>query len=405
MPKFIYQVRDARGGTVNGALNAPSETDASRVLRAEGHIIISLHEQQGAAQASGQAHRPPTRAKPDDVIFFANQLAVMVDTGVPLADALDSIAEQAEAESFRFICSDISEQVKAGMDFSAALTRYPKVFSRLFVAMVKASEATGTMGKMLQRVSNYLEQQRQVRKRVKGAMAYPLAMLGFCVAVVVAMLVFILPRFEKIYSGKSAALPLPTRFLLALSNGIVTYWPFLIAAVALAVTGAVLFVRRPDGKIMLDQVRIRMPLLGGMFRRACLARSLRTLSTMVATGVSMLDCLEIAAEVSGNVRFDAIWRELREKLKEGASLSEEMYKYELIPPCVTQMVAAGERTGKLAPVLDRVSTFCEEDLNAAIRTATSFIEPVMIVVMGLIVGGIAMALLLPVFSLSRVVAQ
>jgi len=407
MPKFQYQVRDARGAPATGVLNAADINEASRTLRSEGNVIVDLREQPGD-QAKAQQQAAPTskaRAKRDDVIFFANQLAVMVDTGVPLVDSLDAIAENVRHENFRAVLTDISDQVKAGVDFSTALRRYPRIFSRLFVAMVKASEASGTMGKMLRRVADYLEKQRQIRRRVKGALAYPLAMLGFCVLVVTGMLVFVLPRFEKIYAGKSAVLPAPTRFLLGISAFVSGYWYVILGVLGALAVGAWMFLRRPNGKIFLDSLSLKLPVLGPMFRKACLARSLRTLATMVASGVSVLDALQIAAEVAGNVHYDCIWRSLCERLKGGARLSEEMARVPLIPACVSQMVAAGERTGQLATVLERVSGFCEEDLDTAVRTATSFIEPAMIVVMGMVVGGIALALLLPVFSLSSVVAS
>ena len=401
MARFVYQVRDPRGGTLAGALTAPSLGEASRLLRSEGKIIVDLREQAEATRpASGTISG---RVKRQDVIFFANQLAVMVDTGVPLPDALDAIAEQSDSPAFRGVLADLADQVKGGVDFSAALAKYPKLFGNLFVAMVKASEASGTMGRMLTRVAHYLEQQHAVRRRVKGALAYPLAMIGFCIAVVIAMLVFVLPRFEKIYMGKSALLPAPTRLLLALSNGIVSYWPIILAVLAVGGTSLYLYFRRPQGQEMLDVIRIRMPILGGMFRKACLARSLRTLATMVATGVSVLEGLQITAAVAGNVLYARVWDGLSERLKGGASLSDELLKQPLVPHSIAQMVSAGERTGKLAPVLDRVAGFCEEELDVAIRTSTSFIEPVMIIIMGVIVGGVAMALLLPVFSLSKVI--
>jgi len=402
MPKYVYQVRLATGETSTGVLTAAGLEEASRTLRGEGHVIVDLHEQAGVASPARRARN--RRVKRDEVIFFANQLAVMVDTGVTLPDALDSIAEQTTDERFRSVVADVREQVKSGVEFSAALGRYPKIFGRLFVSLVRASEASGTMGKMLQRVAKYLQDQRQVVKRVKGAVAYPLGMLCFCVAVVVGMLVFILPRFEKIYAGKSAALPGPTRFLLGLSNAIVGYWPFILGGIAVMVTAAYLFFRRPEGQIALDRARIGAPVLGGMFRKAALARSLRTLSTMFATGVSMLEALEITADVSGNTYYARAWRGLRDRLKDGAILSDEMYRFPLIPRSVAQMVAAGERTGKLDLVMDRVASFCEDDLETAIATMTSFIEPAMIVIMGAIVGGITLALLLPIFSLSKIVS-
>ncbi len=381
MAQFVYQVRDSRGLTGSGVLNASDLAEASRQLRSEGNVIIDLREQSVSPESAGTVRTRKVRARHEEIIFFANQLAVMVDTGVPLPDALDCIAEQVDSIDFRDVVADLADQVKSGVDFSSALNRYPKIFGKLFVAMVRASEASGMMGKMLQRVAQYLQRQQEIRRQVKGAATYPIAMLGFCVAVVVAMLVFILPRFEKIYAGKSAVLPLPTRFLLALSNGLVNYWMYIIVALAAVAAGCYWYFRKPDGKITLDRIRINMPILGSMFRRSALARSLRTLSTMISAGVSMLDALTITAEVSGNIFFSRIWTSLGERIKEGASLSDEMLKRPLIPRSVTQMVAAGEQTGRLGPVMDRLAGFCEQDLETSIKTVTSFIEPVMIVVM------------------------
>ncbi len=404
MARFVYQIRDNRGLMGSGALNASDLTEASRLLRSEGNVIIDLREQSVSAESAGNVRTRTTRAKHEEIIFFANQLAVMVDTGVPLPDALDCIAEQIDTDGFRSVVADLAEQVKSGVDFSSALGRYPKIFNRLFVAMTKASEASGMMGKMLQRIAQYLRRQQEIRRQVKGAAAYPLAMLCFCVLVVVAMLIFILPRFEKIYAGKSAVLPAPTRFLLAMSGGLINHWIFIVIGIAAVVTACYLYFRRPEGKVVLDRIRINLPVLGSMFRRSAMARALRTLSTMIDAGVSMLDALTITADVSGNIIFSRIWIALGERIKEGASLSDEMLKQPLIPRSVTQMVAAGEKTGRLGSVLDRLAGFCEHDLETSIKTVTSFIEPVMIIVMGGIVGGVALALLLPIFSLSKVVA-
>ena len=403
MPRFVYQVRDTKGGLLKGALAASDVAEASRQLRGDGHVIVDLREQQESARTRAAAGM--TRAKRADVIVFANQLAVMVDTGVPITEALDAIAEQIKSESFKPVIVEISDQVKGGGEFSSALAAYPKIFDGLFVSMVRASEASGTMGMMLQRVAKYLQKERALRRQVKGAMAYPLAMLGFCVLVVVGMLIFILPRFEKIYVGKSEALPGPTRALLAISGAMVDHWLFILAGVAAAATGMYFYARSPHGKRALDSLRLRLPVIGPMFRRASLARSLRTFATMLNTGVSMLESLAITADVSGNCHYADVWRELGRRVKEGGSLSDEMLNHELIPRSVTQMVAAGDRSGRLGSVLDRVAGFCEEDLDAAVRVVTSFIEPAMIVIMGTIIGGIALALLLPVFSLSKIVAH
>jgi type IV pilus assembly protein PilC len=384
-------------------LTAADLDEASRHLRGEGNVIVDLHEQEETAAP----RRPVSRAKPrtDDVILFANQLAVMVDTGVPLAEALESITEQNASERIQPVLRDVCEQVKSGTEFSTALGRHPKVFGPLFVSMVSASEASGTMGAMLQRVARHLVDQRELKRQVAGAMAYPVAMLGLCALVVVGMLAFILPRFERIYAGKSAVLPGPTRALLGLSEFVQGSWPLLIGGAAVLIGSGWYYFRTPAGREMLDLIHLRMPILGNVFRRAALARSLRTLATMSLTGVNLLESLEITAGVTGNVHFARTWRRLAGSIRGGSTLSEEMARESLIPAAIARMVSAGERAGKLGSVLDRIAGFCEDDLKQSVRNVTTFIEPVMIITMGIVIGGIALALLLPVFSVSKVLAS
>ena len=343
------------------------------------------------------------KAKRDEVIFFTTQLAIMVDTGVTLSEALDVLADQTTEPTFKAVVSDLSSQVKAGVEFSAVLEKYPRIFTRMFVALMKASEASGQMSTMLKRAADYMGQERETLKKIRGAMIYPICMMVFCTLVVIGLLVFILPRFEKIYSGKGATLPTPTRMLLAMSHGLTDYWFLLLPAVAALATGLYFFSRGEAGKHFMDTVRIRLPMVGVMYRKAYLARGLRTLGTMISTGVALLEGLEITSRIAGNRHFKDIWEAVAEHAKQGGSITEELIKHPLVPPTIAHMISAGERTGQLANVMNRVADFCEEDVKIAVKSVTSLIEPLMIIIMGIIIGGIAMALLLPVFSMSKLV--
>jgi len=404
MARFVFQARESNGETATGVLTAQDVREAARLLRKDGKIVVSLKQEvdediEQLALAGGRK-----RVKRDDVIFFAAQLAVLVDTGVPLAESLDCIARGTDHTGMKALVQDLSERVKGGTEFSAALERYPKVFDNLFVSLVRASEASGTMGPMLQRISEYLEQERETRKKVKGAMTYPILMLSFCMVVVLVLLIFVLPRFEKLYAGRNAVLPLPTRALLGFSHTLIANWYIFVGALVLLVGGLAYYLHTQAGKVFLARLSLNMPVLGPMARKGCIARSLRTLATMVASGVNMLDCLYLAGEVSGNYFYKQMWSRLAERAKEGAMLSEELFNEPLVPATVTQMISAGERTGQLSHVMDRAAHFCETDLKTAIKSVTDLIEPIMIIIMGLIVGGIAMALLLPVFRVSRLMA-
>jgi type IV pilus assembly protein PilC len=398
MPTYTYEVRDELGRMDSGTITAGSVADATEELRSKGNTVVSIRAMGGVG---GQLKK----VKTDDVIFLANQLAVMVDTGVPLSEALDAIANSTDHTGMQAMVSDLSEQVKSGIEFSAALENYPKTFSNLFISLMRASEVSGTMGPMLQRASTYMGQDRETRKQIKGALVYPVCMLSFCVVVVIALLVFVLPRFESIYAGKGALLPLPTRILLGASRGLIGNWVAILIGLVATIVGLVYGVRTDAGRRIKDKIMLEIPVLGTMIRKANLARSLRTMSTMVSTGVSMLDGLEITARVASNVFYKEVWTDLAERVKEGSSLSSQLFECPFIPRTTAQMIDAGERTGKLGLVMDRVADFCEEDLKVSVKTMTSMIEPVMIITMGLLVGGIAMALLLPIFNMSKMMSS
>ncbi len=388
-----------------GVLAARDKDEAAGMLRREGKSVVSIRpHQEQASDTTGTTGRRK-KIKRDQVIFFSTQLAVMVDTGVPLDEALDAIAQQSDKPELTEVVGDLSEQVKAGQTLSSAMESHPKVFGKLFVALVRASEASGTMGQMLQRASQYMQSERKTRKQIKGAMTYPICMLSFCTIVIIALLTLVLPRFEKIYSGKGAVLPAPTQILLYISHAMTDYWYLLIPAVAAIIVGVYMYFRSQKGSILLDKIKINMPIIGPMYRKASLARSMRTLATMVSTDVGILEGLQITAEVSGNYYYSQMWTDLSEQVKTGSTLSERLFEYELVPRTLTQMIDAGERTGRLSGVLEKAADFCEEELSVSVKAITSLIEPAMIIIMGLIVGGIAIALLLPVFKLSNVVAQ
>lgn len=402
MPNYVYQGRDTSGGSVAGRIQAASLQEAGRLLRADGKIILDLHEQSGV---EGPPVAAVQRVRRDDVMQLTHQLAVMVDTGVPLTEALDGIAEQTAHTGVQALVRDIGDQVKGGMPLSDALSRHPKHFNNLYLATVRASEATGRMGSMLHQLSEYLRGQREMRKQIRGAMVYPLVMLAFSLLVLVTMLGFILPRFRAIYAGKEAVLPAPTRFLLGLGDFVSGQWLALLGGVTVAGVAAAWYLGSPGGRRMLDAVRLHVPLAAPMYQKLYVSRALRTLATMITSGVTLLDGLEITAAVVGNTFHREMWLRIRERLKEGRTLTDELFASRLVPHGVAQMVASGEKSGRLASVMERVADYCETDLRIGIKALTGLIEPAMIVLMGAFVGAVAIALLLPVFSISKVVAH
>ena len=347
----------------------------------------------------------PKKIKTEDLLFFTNQLAVMVDTGVPLLEALDCIGDTTSHTGLHALVARVADEVRAGGEFSAALTRFPKVFDELYINLVQASEVSGTMGPMLERLCAYMRSQREIRGQIRSAMVYPIGIMVFSVSVLVAMMIFILPRFEKIYASKKSALPVATKFLLAVSDVFVNHWPWLLGAALAIVVATWHFARTTRGRYFLDSLRLHLPLLGGLYRKVYISRSFRTLATMIASGVELLDGIRIAAAVVGNRLHRDMWLRIEYRLREGRTLPEEMFEAPLIPRSMAQMIASGDKSGRMADVLARISDFCDADVRVGVKSVTALIEPVMIVIMGILVGGIAMALLLPIFSISKVVGQ
>lgn len=343
----------------------------------------------------------PRRISRAAILYFTNQLAVMVDTGISLADALGHIAAQEQNPTLRRIVADLKATVEEGQPFSAALARHPKLFNPTYCALVRAAEATGGMGSMLDRIARYLRQEVETRAKVRAALAYPAVMAVLAVAVTVFLLTYVLPKFVPLFSRKGVQLPLPTRVMMAISAALTDYWYVWTGAVA-ALAGTLLYLRHtPQGRAALDRLRLALPILGPLFLKVAVSRSIRTLGTVLQSGVPMLEALELAGAVAANVYFQRLWRSVAEHVTQGGQVYEALSHDPLFPRTLCQMVAAGEQTGKLGQVLERASSYYEQEVETAVKSVTSLIEPLMIVFMGLVVGGIAMALLLPVFTLSR----
>jgi type IV pilus assembly protein PilC len=404
MPTFVYQARDQAGQPVTGTVEASSAGEASFALRREGKFPISVRPTHHAAAESVNSNAP--RLPRTQLIQLSTQLAIMLETGVTLVDALECIARQTDHPALRTVVQNLSEQVQSGSDFSTALQRHPHSFPRLYVALVKASEKSGMLPRLLQRATNYLRDEQEIRKKVKGAMTYPLIMLAFAVVTTLFLLAFVLPRFASIYSNKGAALPVPTRILLGLSDFVVTNWlALLTGSVVVLVTGWI-FLGSAYGRRLWHEWQLRIPLLGKMFRQLHLARSLRMIGTMAGAGVSLLDSVATAHDLCENTRFQRLWHGVSEQLQRGKQMSEPLMDEPfLVPRGIAQMIQSGEASGKLASVSEQVATFAEQELKEKITELTRYIEPIMIVAMGLLIGGVALALMLPVFTISRVVAH
>jgi type IV pilus assembly protein PilC len=406
MARFRAKLRDASGRQVVELIDASTRDEAISRLRGGGRTLLELKSEHDALDIEEiRLRRAAKGVKKDEVIAFSGQLAVMLETGVPLSEALDAFIRQSKAGGLRRVIEVVREGVTGGSSFSAALGAFPSVFPMLMSSLVRASEASGTMAQMLGRVSVYLGKERRVTKQIKGAMTYPIVMSTMALGVTGFLMVWVLPRFAKIYQSRDAALPKPTQIVLGISNFLQAYGIMLGVGIGAAVIGGVIGVRTKKGKYIADWLRIHAPVFGKMYTKYYLTRATRTLGTLLTAGVPLVEAIRIVRGVTNNALWDQLWRDLIENLTEGGTMAEVVQDSELIPASVGQMIAAGERSGRLPEVLERVAEAAEHDLDEAIKTGTQMIEPIMIIVMGGLIGGMAIALLLPIFTISSAVAK
>ena len=408
MPEYRYQMKTAGGETTSGTVSADSALTASQQLRAQGNTVLSLTPISAKKKKSGADLMAilnwSSGPAPKDVHNFTVQLAVMVRAGISLRAALESIAEQTENPKFKAILFQIKQDVESGKPFSEALNKQPKLFGPLYVNMVRASEMSGSFSQMLDRIAVYLAQQIETKRMVTGAMIYPGLIATMSVAVAMFLLTFVLPRFATVFEGKEAAMPMPTKVLMAMSEFMVVWWWAVCLAMLLAALGVFLMLKTEGGGLFADKMKLKVPIFQKMFRALYISRSLHTMGELVNAGVPMLDTLAITGEISGNRLFKDLWKGVYNSVKQGKKITAPLTKGSLLPKPVVQMVSAGEESGKLGEVLDEVSTFYTKQLKETIKTVTSMIEPIMIVVMGTVVGFIAMAIILPIFKLSSLVS-
>ena len=406
MPNYKYEIKQASGKMSAGIIAAASPSAAAGQLRSQGGYVLSLTEVAAKKARGLQALLSvnlQTGPTAKDVLNFTSQLAVMVKAGISIRAALEGIADQVENPKFRVILQTIRQDVESGKPFSDALMRYPKVFSPLYVNMVKASELSGSFAEMLGRITEYLAQQIETRSQVRGAMIYPAIIAVLAVSTTVFLLTFVLPRFVTIFQGKEAALPAPTKVILFLSNAMRTYWYAILGGTAGLTWAFIWFINTRPGRNWWDKSLLQMPIISNLCRCLFISRSLHTMGELVNAGVPMLDTISITANISGNTQFKNMWRQVYVSVKQGKKISAPLYRNKLMPKSVVQMVNSGEDSGKLAEVLRDISEYYQKELKNVIRTVTAMIEPLMIVVMGVVVGFIAMSIILPIFKLSTLV--
>jgi len=400
---FVYRALDAEGRESNGMMAAASAQEVARRLRAEGRTVLAVSRDEALA-ANGRTDAPTRggRTRRSDLALLCRHLGTMAEAGVPLTEALEAAKTEGARAEFRPFVEALARDVESGMALSQAFARRGREVPAIVVALSRAAESTGQLGPMLLRASEHLRRHDRLVKQLRAAASYPMFMLGTGSVIVAALLVFVLPRFAKIYAERGAELPAPTKLLLGASDLVRHHAPALGFAVAALAVAAWLFMRSAKGAMLVDRARFGAPVLGKLARIAFVAVACRTLATLLASGIHLLDAIAICKGLVRSPRAEAFWTAVDAKLRDGSTLVEALRAETLLPPSVVSMVAAGERSGRLPEVLSRAADFAEEDLETSIKQATALLEPVLVVVFGAVLGLIAIALLLPLFSVAKV---
>ena len=409
MPNYRFQVRSKDGKLQSGTMAADSASAAAAILRNQGvHVMAVDQDKSGRGEGMSLRDRfaeinnkKPTQK---NVLDFTTQLSVMIRAGINLRAALDGIADQTDHRMFKKVINQLKADVESGKQFSDALARYPKLFGPLYVNMVRASEMSGSFSEMLDRIGGYIGQQIETKKMVIGASIYPAIIGGMAVTVTIFLLTFVLPKFYTIFEGKEDVLPWATNFLMMLSQTLTEQWPFLLGGVVVVGGAGFAFIKTEVGSFWVDKMKLSIPVLKSMFRSLYITRSLQTMGQLINAGVPMLDTLTITSEISGNKIFEGMWKKVHGSVKQGRKIAEPLQGSAILPKSVIQMIAAGEESGKLGEVLDEISVYYARQLKDHIKAVTGMIEPVMIIIMGSIVGFIAMAIILPIFKMSQIVS-
>ena len=398
MAEFAYDAINAQGLLTSGVISAPDVSSAREQLQARGLLPSSLARTAAAGEDSfGSMFK---KVKPKSLQIFARQLATMIEAGVSVVAALVTLEEQTDDKYLKEVVAEVRADVESGMIFSRALARHPKVFSRLFVAMVAAGESSGTLDIVLDRVATQIEKETKLKRRVKSAMIYPTVVLSFASLVLIFMLMFIVPVFQKVFDELNGQLPTPTKIIIAMSHALRGYWFIIFPTIGLIIYTLRRLKRTPEGVRALGSFKLRVPMkIGDVVQKVALARISRTLATLVAAGVDIISALDIAAGTAGNWVLETALQRTSARVHDGVPISVPLAEDDIFPPMVSQMVKIGEETGELDKMLSKIADFYEDEVDSSIASLTSIIEPLLMICVGAMVGTIVISMYLPMFKL------
>jgi len=398
MAVFVYQGRSANG-MQNGEIEASDRSAAVGELRRRAILVTKIAEK----SAPRVTFKFGGKVSDKEMAIFTRQFSIMIDAGLSLVQCLNILAEQSDSKTLRSVTGQVARNVEAGSTLADALRRHPRTFDDLFTNLVEVGEAGGILDVVLQRLSAYIEKAAALKRKVKAAMVYPSAIIGVAIMVVIFMLTFVIPTFAQMFKDLGADLPLPTKVVLWLSTFVRTYILLIIAAMVGCVLALRSYYRTEGGRATIDALMLKLPIFGTLIRKVAVARFTRTLGTLVQSGVPILDGLRITARTAGNKVVEKAVLQCRAAVTEGKTLAEPLRVSGVFPPMVTQMISVGEQTGALDAMLSKIADFYDDEVDTAVSTLTSLLEPIMIVFLGVVVGGLVVAMYLPIFKLVTLV--
>src|ERR1700690_1688783 len=400
MPSYAYSAREtATGREINSTVEAVTEQAAIAALLNRNLLVVSIQE-----KISKKGKTKGGAVALADLVVFTRQLATMIEAGIAIVQSLQALAEQTPNKVMRDVIRDICTRVESGEGFSEALQKRPKTFNRLYYSMVSAGEKGGLLSEILSRLATYLENAERLRKKVKTALMYPTAVTIVAICITTFLLVKVIPTFKEIYGGFGAPLPGPTQFMMDISDFIKKYLLLLIVAAGGAGWGWLYFIKTKAGREFWDARRIKLPVFGPIAHKVCLVRFTRTLSSLIRSGVPILEVLQIVSQTVGNVMMEKAIKSAASDIERGEGISSALQKYPIFPSMIVRMISAGEQTGKIDEMLERVANFLDEEIDPTLSGLMSLIEPLLIVFLGLLVGGMVICMYLPIFNLGNIVS-
>jgi type IV pilus assembly protein PilC len=405
MPVFVWEGKTAQGKILKGEMEALNQQSVLARLRSQRIQPIPTRVREKGKGLDREITIPGlgSKVKDRDLMIFTRQFATMIDAGLPIVQCLDNLSQQTENKVLRNTIRTIKQDVEGGSTLAEALKKHPKIFDDLYVNMVAAGEAGGVLNTILNRIAIFIEKASKLKRKVKGAMIYPCTIVVVAVAVVSILLLYVIPVFGELYSGAGKALPLPTQMTINVSNWFRAYFLYIVGAVVAIIVALRMYSKTEKGRLMIDGFLLRLPIIGDLLRKVAVARFSQNMSILLSSGVPILDGLAITARTAGNKIVEQAVMKCRISISQGKTIAEPLTESKIFPPMVCQMVAIGENTGSLDSLLKKVAEFYEDEVDSAVANLTALMEPIIMVVLGVIIGGLVISMYLPIFQLGSLV--